>query len=206
MKNLLKTVKLSLFVTASLSVISASLLAGNLADRGPLDFSSYDTNNDGFVTEQEFNFVQTKRMEEKASAGMPMKNAGNAPTFNLFDANNDGKITEIELLKGQNKQMQSNQQNRGMNQMNKGMGKNSSKNMRQGMNMPAFEDFDLNNDGLINSKEMEKAREKRMEQNASDGKMMKNINNQPTFSDLDINKDGNINKEEFLTHQMKQRQ
>jgi Ca2+-binding EF-hand superfamily protein len=84
------------------------------------------------------------------------------------------------------------------NQGKKGMG--------QQANMPNFEDFDLNKDGMISSKEMDEAREKRMEENSSQGKMMKNIGNQPLFSDIDTNKDGNISKEEFLNHQMKQRQ
>ena len=84
------------------------------------------------------------------------------------------------------------------NQSNRGMG--------QQANMPIFESFDLNKDGMINSKEMEEARQKRMEEKASEGKMMKNIGNQPTFSEIDTNKDGNINKEEFLAHQIKQRQ
>ena len=66
--------------------------------------------------------------------------------------------------------------------------------------MPTFESFDLNKDGMINSKEMEEARQKRMEEKASEGKMMKNIGNQPTFSDIDTNKDGNISKEEFQAH------
>lgn len=196
--KLFKTIKLSLLLVGSLSIITTSLAAEDLANRGPLDFSSYDTNKDGFVSEKEFKEVQTKRMEQKASAGMPMKNAVNAPDFSMFDTNKDGKLTEIELLKGQNKQMQKNQGN-----MNKGM-------MKQGMgqkaNMPTFETFDLNHDGMINPKELDEAREKRMEKNSSDGKMMKNIGNQPMFSDIDTNKDGNISKEEFLAHQVKQRQ
>ncbi|MDD4328317.1 MAG: EF-hand domain-containing protein [Aliarcobacter sp.] len=84
------------------------------------------------------------------------------------------------------------------NQSNRGMG--------QGFNMPNFEDFDLNKDGMINAKEMDEAREKRMAEKSSEGRMMKNVGNQPTFSEIDTNKDGNINKEEFLAHQIKQRQ
>lgn len=105
--------------------------------------------------------------------------------------NKNEKLTEIELLKGQNKQMQN-------NQGNKGMGKQA--------NMPTFENFDLNNDGMISAKEMEESREKRMEEKASEGKMMKNIGNQPLFSDIDTNNDGNISKEEFQSHQTNHRQ
>ena len=196
MKNIVKAIKLSFVVAGSLSVLGSALIAQDLPTKGPIEFSSYDTNKDGFVSEQEFNDLRAIRMEEKAQTGMPMKNAGNAPSFAMFDTNKDGKLTEVELLKGQNKQMQNNQKNMGM----------SPNGMKPKGKMPAFEDFDLNKDGMISSKEMEESREKRMEQNALDGKMMKNIANQPAFSDIDLNNDGNISKEEFLAHKPKPRQ
>jgi hypothetical protein len=191
MKNLFKTIKLGFLVAGSLSVITTALIAEDLPNRGPIEFSSYDTNKDGFISQKEFNDVKAKRIEQKTTSGMPMKNVANAPDFSALDVNKDGKLTEIELLKGQNKQMQLNQGNRGMG---------------QGFNMPNFEDFDLNKDGVISAKEMDEAREKRMEQKSSEGKMMKNIGNQPPFSQIDTNKDGNVSKEEFLAHQTKQRQ
>ncbi len=196
MKNIVKAIKLSFVVAGSLSVLGSALIAQDLPTKGPIEFSSYDTNKDGFVSEQEFNDLRAIRMEEKAQTGMPMKNAGNAPSFAMFDTNKDGKLTEVELLKGQNKQMQNNQKNMGM----------GSSGMKPKGKMPAFESFDLNKDGMISSKEMDEVREKRMEENSSQGKMMKNIGNQPMFSDIDTNKDGNISKEEFLAHQVKQRQ
>ena len=196
MKNIVKAIKLSFVVAGSLSVLGSALIAQDLPTKGPIEFSSYDTNKDGFVSEQEFNDLRAIRMEEKAQTGMPMKNAGNAPSFAMFDTNKDGKLTEVELLKGQNKQMQNNQKNMGM----------SPNGMKPKGKMPAFEDFDLNKDGMISLKEMEESREKRMEQNALDGKMMKNIANQPAFSDIDTNNDGNISKEEFLAHKPKPRQ
>ena len=196
MKNIVKAIKLSFVVAGSLSVLGSALIAQDFPTKGPIEFSSYDTNKDGFISEQEFNDLRAIRMEEKAQTGMPMKNAGNAPSFAMFDTNKDGKLTEVELLKGQNKQMQNNQKNMGM----------SPNGMKPKGKMPAFEDFDLNKDGMISLKEMEESREKRMEQNALDGKMMKNIANQPAFSDIDTNKDGNISKEEFLAHKPKPRQ
>lgn len=195
MQSITKVIKLGLVVAGSLSVMASSVIAEELPNRGPIEFSTYDINKDGFVSEKEFNDIREKRLEQKAQAGMPMKNAGNVADFSAFDTNKDGKLTEIELLKGQNKQMQNKQGNKGM--MTQGMGQR---------NMPDFESFDLNNDGMISSKEMEESREKRMEQKASEGKMMKNVGNQPPFSDIDTNNDGNISKEEFLEHQMKQRQ
>jgi Ca2+-binding EF-hand superfamily protein len=199
MRNLFKTIKLGFLVAGSLSVITTALVAEDLPNRGPIEFSSYDKNKDGFINEKEFTDVRAKRIEQKESSGMPMRNAVNAPDFSMFDTNKDGKLTEIELLKGQNKQMQ-------LNQKNMGMGQGINGQMGKGYNMPNFEDFDLNKDGVVSAKEMDEAREKRMEENSSQGKMMRNIGNQPTFSEIDTNKDGNISKEEFLAHQVKQRQ
>ena len=196
MQNISKMIKLGLVVASSLSILVSNIIAEDLPNKGPIEFSSYDTNKDGFVSEKEFNDLRAKRMGQKAESGMPMKNAGNAPSFAMFDTNKDGKLTEVELLKGQNKQMQNNQKNMGM----------SPNGMKPKGKMPAFEDFDLNKDGMISLKEMEESREKRMEQNALDGKMMKNIANQPAFSDIDLNNDGNISKEEFLAHKPKPRQ
>ena len=196
MQNISKMIKLGLVVASSLSILVSNIIAEDLPNKGPIEFSSYDTNKDGFVSEKEFNDLRAKRMGQKAESGMPMKNAGNAPSFAMFDTNKDGKLTELELLKGQNKQMQNNQKNMGM----------GSSGMKAKGNMPTFEDFDLNKDGMISSKEMEESREKRMEQNALDGKMMKNIGNQPAFTDIDTNNDGNISKEEFLAHKPKPRQ
>ena len=150
MKNIVKAIKLSFVVAGSLSILGSALIAQDLPNRGPIEFSSYDTNKDGFVSEQEFNDLRAKRMEQKAEAAMPMKNAGNAPSFAMFDTNKDGKLTEVELLKGQNKQMQNNQKNMGM----------SPNGMKLKGKMPAFEDFDLNKDGMISLKEMEESREK----------------------------------------------
>ncbi len=200
MKNLSRTVKLGLVVASSLSIMISTVNAEDISNRGPIEFSTYDTNKDGFVSEKEFNDIRLQRMEQKQEAGMPMRNIDNAPDFSMFDTNKDGKLTEIELLKGQNKQMQLNQGNKGFGQGMMGQG------MGQHFNMPSFENYDMNHDGMISTKEMEEAREKRMEEKLSEGRMMKNIDNQPSFSDIDTNKDGNISKEEFLNHQMKQRQ
>ena len=55
MKNIVKAIKLSFVVAGSLSILGSALIAKDLPNRGPIEFSSYDTNKDGFVSEQEFN-------------------------------------------------------------------------------------------------------------------------------------------------------
>jgi Ca2+-binding EF-hand superfamily protein len=114
MKKLFKTMKLTLLIASSLSIVTTTVIADDLPIRGPIEFSSYDVNNDGFVSEEEFNTVKENRLEQKLSAGMPMKNADKAPSFSTLDTNNDGKLSEIELLRGQNKQKQNNQEYKGI--------------------------------------------------------------------------------------------
>ena len=68
-------------------------------------------------------------------------------------------------------------------------------------NLPTFAQYDLNNDGKITQNELEKAREKRMNQKTKEGKMLRNAGNAPAFTDMDKNKDGSLNQEEFRLHQ-----
>jgi Ca2+-binding EF-hand superfamily protein len=118
MKNIVKIVSIFLGLVW---LLSTNINAQQFPNRGPMSFSMYDLNGDGFITAQEFNDVRAKRMQEKANAGMPMRNAGNAPSFESFDTNGDGKITELELLKGQNSQMMKNKGNKGFKGNQKGM-------------------------------------------------------------------------------------
>lgn len=76
-----------------------------------------------------------------------------------------------------------------------------SKQMGRGQNMPAFADFDLNDDGSIASDEFYKARGERIAKRAKEGRQMKNLANAPSFEDIDTDKDGAISPEEFSAHQ-----
>lgn len=133
MNSIFKVVRLSCILLVSVFVFS--LNAQQLNSRGPIPFSVYDSNKDGVVTQKEFYDMRAKRIEQKVNQGMPMRNVGNAPSFEEFDSNNDGKLTELELIKGQNAQMQKRRSNKGFGQgqgrkqgMGPGMGQG------QGMN------------------------------------------------------------------------
>jgi len=68
-------------------------------------FADYDLNNDGKVTQNEFEEARAKRMEQRAKEGKMMRNAGNAPTFLQIDANQDGIISPDEFKAHQMEQM-----------------------------------------------------------------------------------------------------
>ncbi|MCK5111321.1 MAG: EF-hand domain-containing protein [Arcobacteraceae bacterium] len=215
-----RLIKTTTLTVGTLCLLGSLANGAELSQKGPISFSIYDTNKDGFVSENEFYDTRAKRMSIKANQGKAMRKAGNAPAFGLFDSNDDGKLTKLELLEGQNTQMQKNRTNKGSKKgrMNKGQKggmqgtqqgriNKGQRGSRQSMqrNMPTFENFDLNNDGHLTEKEMNKARNKRMLQNAQQGKMLRYSGNSTSFSNIDTNNDGKVSKDEFLTNQLKKR-
>lgn len=120
--------------------------------KGPPAFSEFDLNQDGYVSEEEFNKVKAARMTAMAEAGKPMKGAASAPTFADVDTDGDGKATEAELTAAQQKH-----RNAMHAQHGKGDGKGMHKGQHgKGMKMPTFDDLDLDGDGCINSEEFAK--------------------------------------------------
>jgi Ca2+-binding EF-hand superfamily protein len=72
--------------------------------------------------------------------------------------------------------------------------------------MPAFSEFDLNNDGLLQSQEFEQARAQRIRERSQQGYMMRNLQNAPPFTSIDRNGDGVVTPEEFAAAQAQHRQ
>jgi hypothetical protein len=69
------------------------------------NFSTFDLNKDGKISQKEFDDVRTKRMTQKANKGKMMRNAGNAPSFESIDTNSDGSISPEEFQTQQMKHM-----------------------------------------------------------------------------------------------------
>lgn len=113
--------------------------------QGPPTFSEFDTNGDGFVSEEEFNTLRAARIAERAGEGRQMRGLENAPPFSDFDSNDDGKLDEDEFTKGRKAHMKAMREKHGGH---KGAGK--------GMKMPTFEDLDLDGNGCIDADEFAK--------------------------------------------------
>jgi hypothetical protein len=113
----------------------------------PPPFSEFDTNGDGFVSEDEFTATRAARMQAMAEAGRPMKGAATAPAFSDVDTDGDGKLTEAELTAAQQAHMKS------MHESHKSQGMHAGKKHGKGMKMPAFADLDLDGDGCIGPEE-----------------------------------------------------
>jgi len=94
-------------------LVSGALVAGMNQNRH--SFGEFDIDGNGRVTKSEFESTQQKNMIANANAGKQMRNAGNAPTFDMVDTNKDGYIDMQEFKVQLQKNMQRhNRQKRGM--------------------------------------------------------------------------------------------
>lgn len=101
-------------LTLASLLISSALIAG-MGYNMP-SYSDFDTDNNGKVTQTEFENAQQARMTKQAEAGRMMRNAGNAPTFKDIDTNNDGLIDSSEFSKHKQEQKAKMGQDSGMGQ------------------------------------------------------------------------------------------
>merc|ERR1711879_424389 len=76
------------------------LAAETLPTRGPLPFSTYDSDNNNVITVKEFNVIKEQRRVQQYQQGKLMRNAVN---FSDIDTNSDEIITQTELKVHQDK-------------------------------------------------------------------------------------------------------
>jgi Ca2+-binding EF-hand superfamily protein len=164
------------------ATFSTAAISEPLPARGPVPFSVYDQNGDGFVSKEEFNAVRQKLMDE----GRPMRNA---ISFEDIDLNHDGKLSAEEYSAHLSARMGN----------PRGAGAGPGAGMR-GM-MPSFAEFDLNKDGKITEEEFTDARTARITKRLQEGYQMRGLANAPSFADIDTNHDGAISPEEFSAQQ-----
>lgn len=125
----MKAYKLVIMTLVSSSLV-VTLGATDFTKKGPMGFEAYDSDKNGSISQTEFYDLREKRMNAKAQQGMPMKNAGNAPSFEDFDTNGDKQLSKMELLEGQMKNMSEKKSQKGMN---KGQGMGQGQGMGKGM-------------------------------------------------------------------------
>ena len=60
-------------------------------------FADFDLNDDGAITETEFNEARAARIAKRAQEGRQMKNLANAPSFDDIDTDDDGSVSPDEF-------------------------------------------------------------------------------------------------------------
>ncbi|MCW8929189.1 MAG: EF-hand domain-containing protein [Gammaproteobacteria bacterium] len=179
------------------------------------NFKEFDTDKNGQLSQDELSKGQQKQRQKRWEArqvqGMGMRQGqrrsmcpmNKMPQFENFDLDKDGLLTPEEFNHGMQQHMQNKRtmmQGQGM-----GMSQNQSRGNNRGRNMPKFEDFDGNNDGMISEQELIEGRSMRISNRIQQGYQMRNTPNITSFQEIDTNADGNISPEEFSTQQQKHR-
>ena len=197
MNNLSKCIATGLLTVLAGSVVSVGAQAEEKPGHGPMPFSVFDMDENGFVSEAEFNSVREQHMAARASEGKKMRCAASAPAFADLDTDGDGQLSPDELTAGQKAHMGK------CKAMGQGAGHGKGEGHGKGMKgeMPAFSDFDLDGDGVIIETEFNEGHAKRMSEMAAEVRQMKHVGDAPGFSGIDTNGDGGISEQEFSDHQ-----
>jgi len=192
MHDLSQRVVKGLFIVAAGCLLGFNAQAGGGHGHGPAAFTDFDVNNDGSISETEFNTVREQRMAAMSAEGKQMPCAANAPAFADLDTDKNGQVSPEELSAGQKAHMEA---CRAMHQKEGGgMG------MGGHRHMPKFADFDTDGNGMISEQEFNEAHAKRMSEMAAEGHKMKHAGSMPTFASIDTNGDGGISEQEFDAH------
>jgi len=146
-KTVFETI-LAIAVLFALALLPLAVKAESQMRHHPPPFSEFDTNGDGFVSEDEFNAFRAARHEAMAKEGRPMKGMASAPAFSDIDTDGDGKLTEAELTAAHEAHVKA------MHEAHGETGKHHC--MHEGMKPPTFEDIDLDGNGCISPDEFAK--------------------------------------------------
>lgn len=188
MSNSSRSFAMGLFIAIAVNVVSVNAQAEGHTGHSPPPFSAFDLDENGFVSEAEFESVHAQRMAERAAEGRKMHCAASAPTFADLDTDGDGKLNEQELTAGQKAHRA---ECRAMGQGARRGGDHR---------LPVFSEFDLDGDGVINEAEFNEGHDKRMSEKVAQGRQLRNAGDSPGFSGIDTNGDGGISEQEFADH------
>ena len=147
--------KVILIVAVIIAIVSWPFVSHADSHRGgPPTFEDFDTDGDGFVSEEEFNTLRAERITARAAEGRQMKGVASAPAFSTIDSDGDGKLNRDEFTAGRDAHMKAMHEKHGGQGHGKGHGKGEGgEGHGAGRSMPTFEDLDLDGDGCINTEE-----------------------------------------------------
>lgn len=144
--------KVILIIAAIIAIVALPLVVRAESHRpAPPTFEDFDSDGDGFVSEEEFVTLRAARMKERAEAGHMMHGAAKAPPFSDVDQNGDGKLDRDEFTAGREAHMAKMREMRG-GRPGEGHGGPHG----HGQPMPTFGDLDLDGNGCIDAEEFAK--------------------------------------------------
>jgi hypothetical protein len=148
MKSPAKTTFETILVIALVVAVLFTPLLADAAHHGsgPPTLEEFDSDGDGFLSQDEFEKGRAARHAEMAKEGRMMKGMASAPSFADFDSDGDGKLSSEEFTAGHAKHMAE------MQGKHKGAGKHQHHGKKD---HARFEDIDTNGDGCIDKAEMD---------------------------------------------------
>lgn len=185
-----KRIVMGLMAVFSAFGLGLTVQAEEVQRHGPAQFTDFDVDGNGSISESEFNSVRSQRMAARAAEGKKMRCAAEAPAFADLDTDSDGQLNADELSAGQKAHMKK----------CRAMGHGAGKGKGGTHHKPLFSDFDVDANGMISEAEFNDAHAKRMGEMAAQGHQMKHAGDMPAFSGIDSNGDGGINEQEFDEH------
>jgi len=94
-----------IIVAMMLSLPIISVYSEEIPTRGPIPFTVFDKDGNGFVNIEEFNSIRKQRLQQKTMEGRQMRGINANLSFSDLDSNHDEQLTMAELTAGQQAQM-----------------------------------------------------------------------------------------------------
>lgn len=109
--NNLKPSRLGCMLAAALVTLPAVAADTEIPPRGPVPFSTFDTDGDGYVNQQEFDRVHDERLRMRSEEQRGYRHM-NPPGFAEVDADGDGRVSEQEMQAFRQKRQEMRRQQR----------------------------------------------------------------------------------------------
>lgn len=163
-------------------------------------FSDFDSNNDGWISANEYATVRGARMEKMAAEGILLNETNQLPLFSEIDLDDNGQLDGDEFatafpsapLTG------ADQAASHPNTSASGSASSSSStttNTEDTKLRQSFGELDTNRDGKVTVLEFDKARAKAQARRSASGKLLHH--HAVSFHDLDLNGDGILTRDEY---------